>query len=247
MNEPIYQAEDAVRTLKIYMDNNPEDPREWCDLGTMVCSHDRYNLGDEQTDNIDDYLERLAEDLDPGFEKWVEYWSEGPGWAILHKDMKQEGGEAVILLYDKLHQKINKKVWEILDKHLIILPLYLYDHSGITISTKPFSCPWDSGQVGFIYVEKKKVKEEWGWKRLTPDRIKKIERFLKAEVEVYDQYLRGDVYGFECEYKYPFSLEHEDFFDSCWGFYGSDWDENGLREQLPPDFRHLVDKLEYCR
>jgi len=244
MNEPIYQAEDAVRTLKIYIDEDPINPREWDNLGVMVCSHDRYNLGDEQTNDIDDYFDSLAEELDPGFRKWWEYWNEGPGWSILCNRTKEGKNTYIIDVYDTFHEMVNKKIWKILDKHLIILPLYLYDHSGITMSTGPFSCPWDSGQVGFIYVEKKKVKEEWGWKRLTPDRIKKIERFLKAEVEVYDQYLRGDVYGFECEYKYPFSLEHEDFFDSCWGFYGSDWDENGLREHLPPDFQHLVDKLE---
>jgi len=36
----------------------------------------------------------------------------------------------------------------------VILPLYLYDHSGITISTTPFNCPFDSGQIGFIYIRK---------------------------------------------------------------------------------------------
>ena len=28
---------------------------------------------------------------------------------------------------------------------VIALPLYLYDHSGITMNTTGFSCPWDSG------------------------------------------------------------------------------------------------------
>lgn len=36
-------------------------------------------------------------------------------------------------------------------KAAVVLPLYLYDHSGITINTTGFSCPWDSGQVGFTY------------------------------------------------------------------------------------------------
>src|SRR3989304_5726596 len=37
------------------------------------------------------------------------------------------------------------------ENKIIFLPLYLYDHGGITMSTGAFSCPWDSGQVGFIY------------------------------------------------------------------------------------------------
>ena len=37
---------------------------------------------------------------------------------------------------------------------LALKPLYLYDHSGITISTSPFSCNFDSGKIGFVIVDK---------------------------------------------------------------------------------------------
>lgn len=42
---------------------------------------------------------------------------------------------------------------QILSRHpdVLLMPLYLYDHSGITISTSEFCDPWDSGQIGFIY------------------------------------------------------------------------------------------------
>lgn len=64
------------------------------------------------------------------------------------------------------------------------------------MNTVGYSCPWDSGQVGFIAVSKAKVREEGGWKQLTQQRIAMIERGLKGEVETYDQFLRGEVYGF---------------------------------------------------
>ncbi len=35
------------------------------------------------------------------------------------------------------------------EKAIFITSLYLYDHSGITVSTWPVSCQWDSGQAGF--------------------------------------------------------------------------------------------------
>ena len=38
----------------------------------------------------------------------------------------------------------------------IYLSVYMYDHSGIALSTGrnyPFNCPWDSSQLGYIYVE----------------------------------------------------------------------------------------------
>jgi hypothetical protein len=62
---------------------------------------------------------------------------------------------------------------------MAIEPLYLYDHGGITISTKPFSCRWDSGQVGFVFVENMKLQGE------------NTEDIIKREVEQYDNYLLG--------------------------------------------------------
>lgn len=106
----------------------------------------------------------------------------------------------------------------------VILPIYLYDHSGITISTSPFSCRWDSSQKGWIFVSKKKVREEYGVKKITQKVIEKVTKVLEGEVETYDQYLTGDIYGYEvyevtkCEHGH----EHETFKGSCWGFYGQE-------------------------
>lgn len=33
-------------TIKIYHDEDAESPRDWDNLGEMVCFHRRYNLGD---------------------------------------------------------------------------------------------------------------------------------------------------------------------------------------------------------
>ena len=33
--------------VRIAYDSDPEDPREWDNLGTMICWHNRHNLGDE--------------------------------------------------------------------------------------------------------------------------------------------------------------------------------------------------------
>ena len=61
----------------------------------------------------------------------------------------------------------NEELREIgLDDELLKLPIYLYDHSGITINTSGFSCPWDSGMVGMIYMTKQTAIENWGKKKL---------------------------------------------------------------------------------
>lgn len=74
---------------------------------------------------------------------------------------------------------------------VISLPLYLYDHSGITMSTSPFSCSWDSGKIGFIFCTKEKAKKEWGWKRLTMKRINQVIKCIHSEVEEYNNYIVG--------------------------------------------------------
>jgi len=76
------------------------------------------------------------------------------------------------------------------------IPLYLYDHSGLTMNTSGFSCPWDSGQIGAIYATKEDILKEYGGKKLTRTLREKAIKQLKCEVEAYDQYLRGDVYSY---------------------------------------------------
>jgi hypothetical protein len=94
-------------------------------------------------------------------------------------------------------------------KRCEIMPIYLYDHSGLSISTSGFSCPWDSGQVGFIYMTPEQGRKEFGRKWREAAR-----RCMRAEVSEYDSYLRGDVYGF------VIGTESDDHVDSRWGFIG---------------------------
>lgn len=110
------------------------------------------------------------------------------------------------------------------EKDYEIKLLSLYDHSGITISTSgeyPFNDRFDSMLVGVIYVDKQSVIEHTGstednWREQA---IKEID----SDVDVYDAYIRGDVYGFTVE-------KDGEEFDSCGGFYGSDHAHSNLME-----------------
>lgn len=163
---------------RTYQEDSPESPRCWDNLGTMVCFHKRYDLGDKHDYKHGDYN----------------------GW-------------------DEMEKEIIKR-----ENVGVILPLYLYDHSGITMNTTGFSCNWDSGQVGFIFISKKKMLEEYGGKVVTQKLKDRVKGYLKGEVETYDKYLTGDVYGYKvfkvdtCNQGH----EHEEELDSCWGFYGEE-------------------------
>lgn len=92
----------------------------------------------------------------------------------------------------------------------LILPLYMYDHSGITIALTPFSCCWDSGQVGFVQVPRKKMMEEFGKKIFTKQLKEKGRDHAEAEVKNLDTYIRNDIVGY--------SIDDGDG-DSCCGYY----------------------------
>ena len=120
-------------------------------------------------------------------------------------------------LGDKHDHRTPSEFRESVGKDAIVLPLYLYDHSGITMSCAPFSCPWDSGQVGYVYATLARVRQEYGCKRITQAIRDKAIACLTQEVSTYDEFLTGQVYGYVVE---DSDGEH---IDSCWGFYGLEY------------------------
>lgn len=186
---------DSVKTINfpggsllIIPDDSPESPRDWDNLGTMVCFHKRYNLGDKHEYRSCDFR----------------------NWGELEAQIEKE------------------------HKPALILPMYMMDHSGLTISCDPEmfrACDpqgFDWGQIGFIFVSKAKARAEF---KATKDRLARVEAALLAEVAAYDQYMRGDVYGYVLK-----DAEGEET-DSCWGFYGDDPVKNGMVDHFPEEIR----------
>lgn len=119
-------------------------------------------------------------------------------------------------------------------KGAVRLPLYLYDHSGLAMNTTGFSCPWDSGQVGYIFATTARLKELMGWKRLTKKRRLRAAALLRGEVERYSLYLQGEVYSLLLEYATD---------EDCYGaFLGDDVRENGMSECVPEEWLPVLEK-----
>lgn len=184
-------------TIKLVADNDAESPRGWENIGTMVCWHDKYNLGDKHDHSSpEDFFFSLAREFATKAEKaWIDR---------LDNIIYNSCGERAKRLQESLDKKIN----DILDREVVIMELYLYDHSGISMSCAPFSCPWDSGSVGYIYCTKEKAKRE-----LSDSSDDAIREVLISEVKTYDAYLTGDVCG------YVVNDGGGEFIDSCWGFF----------------------------
>jgi hypothetical protein len=211
-------SNDGRYALIVEQDLDPWNPRSWSDLGTMVCFHKRYDLGDEQPKY--------------GVEEWER---------SLARDLKGNTHEAEVWE----HEATRREVWEFVNEHAVVLPLYLYEHGMISISTKTFigrahHAMWDSGQVGWIYITHEDVEAEYG--DLSEGSLQKAEERLFEEVNVYDLYVRGEVFFFSLE-----DLWLNTPVDSWGGIYASELDDlqDSLREHLPERFQELVEDLEW--
>ncbi len=204
--------EHADLTVRIVAeeDGSPFDPRDWDNLGTMVCWHPDYVLGDFQLSNT-------------------------------------EGRGAVSSVFETEHGRTDFRDMAVLERYLrvahkavAILPLYLFDHSGISMSAGrpcPFDNPvvrrdhhgaglgWDSSMVGYVFTTAERIAElcngpvrdgdpfycprDWeGSARAW------VESQLAAEVKTYSAWLEGDV---TC---YVIEDEDGEVLEACGGYVG---------------------------
>lgn len=270
--------------LHIQRDSDPENPRNWegddTRLTTMACWHRRYNLGDtEVTKGLtpEDFWEKLVEENVSDAEM-AEAAMAGrfPHIRISESAEKEglvtiswlsESGKVVIeeltprdAIADAIRHDISTEDCLILmEPHAEWMPIWIYEHSGITIScgdrAGQYADRWDSGQLGFIVMLKKKAMKDLveyvldekgecipdgkrGYKTrpLTEEtwRARAIE-VMKDEVETYDQFLTGEVFGFTLYEADPVEDDETPDWeetDSCWGFFGDDLLTNGILDHV---------------
>ena len=99
-------------------------------------------------------------------------------------------------------------------KLVIWLPIYLYKHSGLALSTAPFSDRWDSGHLGFIYETRENIRKEFGVKRINADLEERVCERLRGELEELEHWSNGTVYrlsipGLDVDSGGFFGFDHE--------------------------------------
>ncbi len=115
-------------------------------------------------------------------------------------------------------------------------PLYMYDHGGISLSMGGFSCPWDSGQVGFVLATPEQVHAEG----LDPNDTEAVERRMKSDVEELSQYINGEVYAVSVHEIYKEQILPEP--EACFGFIWS-LDDKCLDDCAEELLREVEDEL----
>lgn len=215
--------------LMVQPDDILISPREVDEhFGTMVCFHSRYALGDKHGyEDKDAFLKDLYLNVvghgDQGEEKYE---------TLCDRIAEQFGTN-----YGAMARAIDGSLLEEIQKQYIVMPLYLLDHSGLAMKTTSFNDPWDSGQVGWIYVSNADALKEFGTAELTDAVRQRAEDLMRSEVAVYDCYLRGECYGFEL-------YKNGELTDSCWGFMGDlDSAKKNMADYLPEECAGMLDEL----
>lgn len=253
--------------LQIMLDDEPLNPRtDYDNFGHMVCWHSRYNLGDKHDfEDTNELFQRLVLDS-VSADAVIDYVKSGKAdgvrleentatdqWEIqsmssYYKDWRSdwtfdgdfESNKQEI--FESLVESLsNKDLYVLAAEKNSILPLNLYDHSGISMSASSFlgraqHAEWDSGQVGWIYAAAEDIQKEYG--DCSKESMEKAAKLLKSEVETYDYYLSGQCYGFRL-------FENGEETDSCWGFLG-DFKEvlEEIAANLPESHRDIVEHLQ---
>lgn len=256
-------AEKPRYKLKIQYDEDSLNPRkDYDNFGHMVCWHRRYSLGDEHNfsepevflrelarstlseNQIIDYIKKdNCDTVKLQYNRSNREWELNVYSDFLKKwyteytfEPKTIEGPSVVSECILEHLPINN-LYELAEKHYVILPIYLYDHSGITINNSGFHCPWDSGQIGWIYASHKEIEQNYG--AVSQETIDKSKELLRGETAEYDSYLRGECYGYTIE-------KDGEEIESCWSFIGNFRDVlEYMKENVHDGLKHLFDHVDY--
>ena len=266
--EAVQSEEYKGYQINIYYDDTTQSPREWDNVATFVCCHRRYNLGDRQDmdaciDELFDkhvnakdvvayfiksrnarWVQNGTEDYDGSYDKYLE-WNDGKEYFGVDDNTPDED-----LAYNYINDELtNGEKLMLVEQsgNVAMLPISMYDHSGITLwlgSTRGHvDVQWDCSSVGFAYVEKDRAEKEMPQRAQLPgidntDWKQWAYEMMEGEMHTYDQYVRGNIYGWMVE------NGEDDFEDSCWGYIGDDGISRMIEEAKDAIDYHLKRKEE---
>ena len=155
--------------IKTYQDDEPDNPRDWDNLGKIFYGHKRYVFRKKISDIGEVDVRKEFEDC--------------YSWDDVEKRIIELYDPLVILplyLYD--HGILRIKIGDFYDSQLP----QGYAH-------------FDTGMVGFVIAEKDKVRKEYKVKRISKKLREQVKQILEDEIDVFDKYLSGQVYAYSIE------------------------------------------------
>lgn len=261
-NDMLFWRHDEMHyALRVEHDSDPIDPRSYDNVARLCCGHPRYDLGDytgKDKKTFGQFLAEIILESVPG-DVLAKRLTErvAPGYAPCDYDGDDKpdtpGELKDRFLDDMADDNVDcslKVAQDICRGFAVLMPVWLYDHSGISICVGerryPYNDRWDSGFVGIAAVTRNDAMENLGGTdadgntvALTDENWEEAAtRCIKNEVETYDQYLTGNAYWYVLYEREDRPVDHEmrddcwDEIDSCGSFYGADVMESGLAESV---------------
>ena len=182
--------------INIIRDNDAESPDSWGDDNLFLVGYHR----DFSVDGP-----RVYHKLPAG----VKRDASDKGHLLVEKR------DVIALLHGKKWARENDEAWpgELAAKYHVF-PLEAYIHSGVRLALVSDAAPfpdrrWDVSVLGAVFVAKTEFKTR-----------ARCEKLARGHVDTWNDYLSGNVYGFQIE------GPNDESIDSCWGFFG-DYDAPG--------------------
>lgn len=214
MRDPVHTEELHGLTINVWADHEEHnDPRDWDNVGRMLCWHPHYRLGDEQFHSPEDVggarsMQEVGEYL-----------------------VRERGAFVMLPLFLLDHSGISMSYGSPIRtegptaEDVRAAGRFVGDGAG-----------WDTSAVGFIYATRDSFAAMCGdadpWEIIEAERerpylrggkhterIPRIIAILQGEVETYDQFLTGDVYGYTIEGLLPIE-DARQYETSLWGIFG---------------------------
>lgn len=236
---------ETKKRIRILYDKNPQNPfKEWDCEPPLMYDGGRWYEGDFSNGEIHEaILDKITDGFIIRYQKDLEEILED----VDLQDMKDREFSKDDKISD-IRYYIGKANITELEKLCQLLKI---PHS--THSSKGYS----QGDCAYVLI----VLTDKFFERTGCDR-KNSESILKGTRELFDTWAWGDVYGFiieECksyakvpaeEFKYG-SMDNVEFeeeweeIDSCWGFYGTNWLENGMLDYAGKEFEEQLKNYDY--
>lgn len=213
------------KRVRIVHDDNPMSPRYHSDsMGHLAVWHKDFSIGDNEI------LEN--------------YQNEGHLLSVIlsgigqPSDMADEEWEELLELVCECDIDAMNRALELVQKRYIIWPLSLRDYSNYVRLEKrdAFYSKYGRRDVhGFMYLSDEDALKEYD----SYDYIERAENYIQGELNEYNMYLEGDVWGIILEGKCE-CCESWVTIDSCWDIYGYDYAKNSWNEYFGLEGTELI-------
>lgn len=226
--EPQLIEETQVNNCTISIYENPKmaqimpSPREEGEnIGTIVYGHREYQIGEVKVESEEEAWDYIFTKIQNEItdEDWHEIVSMGVAdcentkvtyddkfWQDYSGDYRQFAED------ERLHEQLIRSshfagdFMGIICRYAVVLDVFMLDHPGISIPTRPFGCHWDSGKVGLIFTTYSNAEEA---------NVLDAKQALRDEIKTLNKFIQGEIYEFTVV-----ENETERIIDSCSGIMG---------------------------